>query len=73
MRDDERGGQENEAGLSLSGGMVEQLIGSVHRLSVASLASISTVDRKDEVHTTSVTVTQVGIVKSVTVAGCRSI
>ena len=51
MRDggDDQDGQEREVKLRGGGGMVEQLIGSVHRLSVASLASMATADRKDEV------------------------
>ena len=50
MRDggDDQDNQEREVKLR-GGGMVEQLIGSVHRLSVASLASMATADRKDEV------------------------
>lgn len=52
--DDDQDGRGREAKSSGSGGggggeMVEQLIGSVHRLSVASLASMATADRKDEV------------------------
>ena len=51
MRDVEDGNQGNQGGKvkRRGGGMVEQLIGSVHRLSVASLASMATADRKDEV------------------------
>ena len=48
MRDVEDGNQGGKV-KRRGGGMVEQLIGSVHRLSVASLASMATADRKDEV------------------------
>ena len=44
-------GEGNKVKLSgrSGGAMVEQLIGSVHRLSVASLASMAAADRRDEV------------------------
>ena len=48
--EDEEGKKVKQSGRS-GGAMVEQLIGSVHRLSVASLASMATADRKDEVCT----------------------
>ena len=48
------GNKVKQSGRSGGGGasanaMVEQLIGSVHRLSVASLASMAAADRRDEV------------------------
>ena len=42
-------GRSGGGGGSASAAMVEQLIGSVHRLSVASLASMAAADRRDEV------------------------